>query len=77
MFLGLTDLADEGQFLWKSDYSAPLFPYWNAGAPNNGGQQQDIIGDEDCVEMLGAEGLKWNDAECTHSERHAICQKYP
>jgi len=73
-WIGLTDLADEGAFVWGTDYSAPDYTNWISGQPDN------EKGDEDCAHLYGKDGLQWNDAPCTRTsvadvQLHALCQK--
>ena len=70
MFIGLTDLVDEGQFCWESDLTSLNYTNWLIGEPDN-------LGDEDCVEILGMAAFEWNDADCSKMESHAVCQKFP
>ena len=55
-WLGLTDRAVEGEFLW-SDASPVDYTSWAWDEPNDSG------GKEDCTEMLGWSG-EWNDTSC-------------
>jgi len=70
-WIGLTDLADEGEFLWWSDYSIPEYTNWDDRQPDN------YDGKEDCVESSGYRGFKWNDLQCIGHSLHAACQKSP
>lgn len=63
-YIGLTDLASEGVFLWVVD-DTPSYLNWNSGEPN------DSWGDEECVE-LGSNG-RWNDTSCS-SWKHYLCE---
>ena len=58
-WIGLTDSAVEGQFIWQHS-SKPLgWSNWNGGEPNNN------FGNEDCVLLLKSlYNRKWNDADC-------------
>jgi len=75
-WIGLTDLADEGAFVWGTDYSAPDYTNWYTGEPSNDDG-------EDCVHLWGSGGLQWNDHSCTSTSvvndavvhLHALCQK--
>lgn len=64
-FIGLTDLAVEGSFVW--DDGTPLgFANWHTGEPNNGGSGGY---QEDCVIIAGARvGAQWDDRPCDPSE---------
>ncbi|MCB9568044.1 MAG: hypothetical protein H6710_12685 [Myxococcales bacterium] len=64
-WLGLSDLALEGSFVWVDD--APLDPKiaaWQVGEPNN-------LNEEDCAERYPT-GF-WNDAKCALA-RPTICE---
>lgn len=58
-FLGATDLATEGTYLWP-DGTPLTFTNWRTGEPNNGnGQYQ-----EDCLVVVGTLGGGWDDRPC-------------
>ena len=58
-WIGLTDSATEGHFIWQHS-SKPLgWSNWEGGEPNNN------FGNEDCVLLLKSlYNRKWNDADC-------------
>lgn len=58
-FLGATDAATEGTFLWP-DGSALNFTNWRAGEPNNGSS----VYEEDCVVIQGLVAGVWDDRPC-------------
>ena len=64
-FIGLTDLATEGTFVW--DDGTPLgYSNWHTGEPNNGGSGGY---QEDCAIVAGARvGAQWDDRPCDASE---------
>jgi len=64
-FIGLTDRAVEGTFVW--DDGTPLaFSNWHINEPNNGGSGGY---QEDCVIIAGARvGAQWDDRPCDPSE---------
>merc|ERR1712126_126252 len=65
-WIGLTDLVEEGTFLWDSDYSVPDYTNWNPGHPSGRG---------DCVyKEGGSRHLEWMNKDCEFTE-HALCQK--
>lgn len=64
-FIGLSDRATEGTFVWIDD-TVPEFTAWNPGEPN------DASGNEDCGEMA-VPGGTWNDVPCDAS-RAFICE---
>jgi len=63
-WIGLSDQAVEGQYKW-ADGSPYTFPYWNAGEPNNSGN-------EDCTEMYNST-YRWNDLPC-NAGRYFVCE---
>lgn len=66
-WIGFTDADVEGTFLW-SDGTAPVYSKWNAGEPNNSG-------DEDCTQIyvfVYGWHTKWNDEKCANSQKY-IC----
>ncbi len=69
VWIGLTDLAVEGQFVWTSGEEVP-YTNWAPGEPNDSVHQ----GGEDCVELRDL-GLRptWNDARCDQ-ERAFVCE---
>jgi hypothetical protein len=65
-FIGLTDLAAEGSFVWD-DGTPVAFANWHTGEPNNGGSGATY--QEDCVIIAGARvGAQWDDRPCDASE---------
>lgn len=59
-YIGLTDLATEGTFVW-SDGSALVFNAWEPNEPSNGAG----VYQEDCAIIAGARlGKKWDDRPC-------------
>ena len=67
-WIGLTDLATEGKFVWQHAFS-PLREYtnWIPGEPNN-------MGNEDCVMIWPHKGgWGWNDGPC-YTNLHALCK---
>ncbi|KAK7492115.1 hypothetical protein BaRGS_00016589, partial [Batillaria attramentaria] len=69
-WLGITDVAQEGKWVYVSDGSEVVFTDWDAGEPNNGGN----FG-EDCATFNGHNSM-WNDLSCTSYIRY-ICQYGP
>ena len=68
----MTDLAQEGNFIWGQDNSSPSYNYWDTDQPDN------FDGDEDCVVLTGKHEMKWNDIPCWYTEgTYAVCQKAP
>ncbi len=56
-YIGLTDLEEEGTFVWI-DGSTPTYTNWAEGEPNNSGEI------EHCTGIYPETGL-WNDFNCT------------
>jgi len=68
-WIGLTDLAYEGRFIWQHSYK-PLSGGWANWYPN----EPNDAGSEDCVLMFNnGTTWAWNDSACSGS-RHALCQ---
>ena len=78
-WIGLTDSANEGHFVWQHS-SKPLdWPNWNKGEPNNSSN-------EDCVFLAyySAPTWEWNDYQCDNNQWndaahprmdiHALCE---
>lgn len=67
-FIGLTDIAEEGNWKWDT---GETFSYsnWGDGEPNNAND------DEDCVAIFNKDTGKWNDV-WTHDCYHAFIVEY-
>jgi hypothetical protein len=63
-WIGYTDHADEGTFLWVTD-AGEAYERWNGGEPNNS------WGVEDCAHIR-ADG-SWNDTSCS-DDRTFLCE---
>ncbi|KAK6185631.1 hypothetical protein SNE40_007823 [Patella caerulea] len=72
IWIGLTDLEKEGEFVW-SDGTPATWTNFKKGAPNNGYKQ------EHCVALLGEEyNNEWEDNYCGHHYRHSfVCKIKP
>ncbi|XP_048579857.1 uncharacterized protein LOC5521688 isoform X1 [Nematostella vectensis] len=69
MWIGATDEAAEGHFVWEGDGTLVNYTNWFRGEPN------DHSGKEDCVEMIaGYYAGYWNDNFCEQF-RNFICEK--
>ncbi len=78
-WIGLTDLANEGTYVWQTDYRETNFTFWQKPIqPDDGG------GNEDCVHLT-TDNLQWNDRDCELSAAkfssgkvtniHALCER--
>merc|ERR1719474_1841536 len=56
-WIGLTDQAREGTWIWSNSHVEATWTNWGPGEPNN------IYG-EDCVDMYNNMVHAWNDAPC-------------
>ncbi len=45
-WIGLTDLAKEGTYVWQTNYEEANYTFWRTGQPDNGS------GAEDCVHLV-------------------------
>ena len=60
IWLGASDEAQEGHFVWIPSGRPLMFTDWGTDEPNN------LNGDEDCLMYLLYE-RKWNDFPCDHT----------
>ncbi|KAI8500867.1 hypothetical protein Bbelb_216850 [Branchiostoma belcheri] len=68
---GLTDVHQEGVWMWDDNVPLGDFRPWGPQEPNNGN------GNEDCAEYFPESHFKkntWNDGLCTKADRKFICQ---
>ncbi|XP_066295739.1 uncharacterized protein [Branchiostoma lanceolatum] len=68
-WFGLTDVQQEGRWVWDDGVSLGSFRPWYPGEPNSAG------GNEDCAEFWKND--KWNDMSCSDSSRKFLCQVAP
>ena len=66
VWIGGTDAASEGAWVWSPSNTPLSYTKWNSGEPNNAN------GGEDCL-MVNNVG-QWNDDWCT-SKRKYVCQQ--
>lgn len=59
-YLGGTDAATEGTFLWVDGTGLTVFSNFNLGEPNNGNGTHE----EDCLVIRGDKADKWDDRPC-------------
>ncbi len=57
-WIGLTDLAEEGSWVWQTEYKEAKFTFWRKGEPSGGEN-------EHCVHLVGYQYL--NDIILTFS----------
>jgi hypothetical protein len=68
-WIGLTDLKEEGKFVWTISGSTPKYNNWESGEPNGGWM-------EDCVNLNHAsQSRTWNDLSCDKSGLFALCER--
>lgn len=65
-WIGLTDVQEEGTYIWMTSRTMPEYTNWEDGEPNN------FHMNENCVEIR-MDGT-WNDDVC-HSYNRYICEK--
>lgn len=66
MWIGLTDVVDEGQYVYTSDDVKPRYSNWYKTEPGGGRG-------ENCA-CLDTEQRKWNDYPCS-SKMSYVCKK--
>merc|ERR1712018_961468 len=67
-WIGLSDLAQEGRYLWDDGTVATYFS-WASGEPN------DADGSSDCIHMdYSSKGRGWTDSGCFSYNIYAFCQ---
>ncbi|KAL9974659.1 hypothetical protein ACROYT_G011722 [Oculina patagonica] len=66
-WLGGTDIASEGTWVWEDGEDFGGFSSWPAGEPNGGENEQ-------CLWMMYDENGNWNDAGCDAGKPH-VCKK--
>ena len=64
-WLGLNDLAQEGDFRWEHDGTAPIFTAWWTDQPNGDNMYNCAI-----VNIY----LLWNDVSCSEDDKTRICE---
>ncbi|XP_035696437.1 perlucin-like protein [Branchiostoma floridae] len=67
VYFGLTDLAQEGTFVWEDGTPLTGWKNWSPGQPD------DYRSVEDCAHWWGSYGYKWNDRSCSDSDYY-VCE---
>eukprot|EP00964_Phaeocystis_antarctica_P054976 scaffold32325_cov65-Phaeocystis_antarctica.AAC.1 len=65
VWIGGTDAASEGAWVWSPSNTPLSYTNWYPSEPNNSGG-------EDC--LMGNYGGKWNDGTCTEKNKY-VCQQ--
>ncbi|KAI8487880.1 hypothetical protein Bbelb_343280 [Branchiostoma belcheri] len=69
---GLTDVRQEGVWMWDDNVPLGNFSAWGQGQPDN------YDGSEDCAEYSpDSASNTWNDGPCTTADKKFICQVSP
>ena len=66
--IGLTDIEDEGQFVWRSDASHVTWTDWGDERPRNDDPKHDCV-------VIQRDIKAWNDISC-EGKRKYLCQAY-
>ena len=71
-WVGIHDIANEGDFVYDSNGQIINYQNWNSGEPNSAGE-------EDCTEIyvsynIYVENGKWNDVPC-NNQLSFVCEK--
>ncbi len=70
-WIGLTDLASEGNFVYESNGQSPSYTYWltlgSTPQPDNANNN------ENCVHVRPDDNHGWNDINCGYSYRY-VCE---
>ena len=79
-WLGLSDLAVEGRFVWEDSHSVAVYTGWAPGQPDNIGTNL-LTRNADCVFKsfrISQGEAGWHDVECAavdwHGSNHALCE---
>lgn len=66
-WIGLSDIIQEGTYVWQTKQQRPDFVDWGSGEPN------DLHHNEDCIELYQMKNFHWNDAPCSVKSKF-ICE---
>merc|ERR1711973_172538 len=71
-WIGLTDFADDGRWIWQESHQVANWTNWQEGEPNN-------LGGQDCVIMEQRYDHRWDDVYCDYTtvQEHAFCEREP
>ena len=69
IWLGATDLAKEGTFVWDLTRQPVGYSNWLPGQPDNYG------GNENCMHIISGDPGKWNDAPCDYRGHITMCEQ--
>ena len=72
-WMGGSDQAAEGVWVWTSGAPWGVFTRWRSGEPGNGGGG---VPGEDCLEMASLGAGEWNDNECYVAAAY-VCERHP
>ena len=78
-WLGITDLKQEGTFVYSSDDSSLEYTNWVTDwpEPNNGNVPDNDPMEEDCVDTgQYPPHILWNDVQCS-LKRASVCEQWP
>ena len=67
VWIGGTDAASEGAWVWSPSNTPLSYTNWATGQPENSGG-------EDCMDFRGHADSKWNDNRCTRKYKY-VCQQ--
>lgn len=65
IFVGMTDIAEEGRWVWMDGSAVTLDPLWHGHHPDGGTA-------ENCGEYQGQHGF--HDKDCTKDKRKFVCK---
>lgn len=68
LWIGLTDLVDEGQYVYSSSGLKPFYSNWEKSQPDGG-----VEDNEDCA-ALHTPQRKWHDYPCSDNHSY-VCKK--
>lgn len=66
-WIGLSDIIQEGTYVWQTTQQRPDFTDWGSDEPN------DLHHNEDCIELYQMKNFHWNDAPCSVKSKF-ICE---